>query len=598
MSWKKLLGLTQSALRGARNTTGPSLTPGPASSSLDLTELEDRILMSATPIALDALPDADLNEPIDVDHSLDEVPHPDLLVDSSDGASLVTDRPLSESVILVDDVDESVAPTTRHELIFVDTSVNGYQELLGHIADSHDESTLLEVFELDNTSDGVEQISDILEQYDELDAVHIVSHGNDGAVRLGDVWLNADQMPAYAGDISQWSDAFTSDGDLLLYGCNLASTSQGQEFLDGLHALTGADIAASTDTTGHASLGGDWDLEFTIGHIETDLLLSQTSQQAWAFVLPTEYVYDGFESHDYFGNSGSVPWTGGWQEVGDDTNARSGDVSVAHYDLDAFGNHSVQIKAAAETGLYREVDLGTASSATLYFDYQRHNISGFLDSTLEVQVSDNGGSTWSTAHTIGAGTDAFTQSVALDLTPYMESDTQIRFLSTATGSGSIFIDHVDVTYEPNIAPVLQIGDPLTLSNILEDAVTNSGNTVASILASAGDDRITDANVGALEGIAVIRTDDTNGAWQYDAHADGTWIDFGNVSNGRQSCSAPRRRSGSSRTPTTAEQAVTSSFAPGTRPVVTLVTQQLMSPSTAAYGRIVPGPNLPALPLKR
>ena len=78
---------------------------------------------------------------------------------------------------------------------------------------------------------------------------------------------------------------------------------------------------------------------------------------------------------------------------------------------------------------------------------------------------------------------------------------------------------------------------MTLSDILEDQFDNAGSTVASILASAGDDRITDADAGALEGIAVIGVDNTHGLWQYDANAD--WKLAGLWSGDRSFRSAPR-----------------------------------------------------------
>ena len=37
--------------------------------------------------------------------------------------------------------------------------------------------------------------------------------------------------------------------------------------------------------------------------------------------------------------------------------------------------------------------------------------------------------------------------------------------------------------------------------------------------------ITDPDTGAVEGIAVVGVDDTNGQWQYDANADGTWVAY-------------------------------------------------------------------------
>ena len=80
----------------------------------------------------------------------------------------------------------------------------------------------------------------------------------------------------------------------------------------------------------------------------------------------------------------------------------------------------------------------------------------------------------------------------------------------------------------NDAPVLDNTGAMVLTDISEDDGTSSGDTVAALIASAGGDRITDVDVGAVEGMAVIGVDDTNGQWQYDAG--GGWTAFGAVSN--------------------------------------------------------------------
>ncbi|MCP4332870.1 MAG: LamG domain-containing protein, partial [Gammaproteobacteria bacterium] len=70
----------------------------------------------------------------------------------------------------------------------------------------------------------------------------------------------------------------------------------------------------------------------------------------------------------------------------------------------------------------------------------------------------------------------------------------------------------------------------TLTDINEDDFTSAGDTVLSIINSSGADRITDDDAGAVEGIAVTGVDDTNGEWQYDANADGSWLAFGSVTD--------------------------------------------------------------------
>ena len=48
--------------------------------------------------------------------------------------------------------------------------------------------------------------------------------------------------------------------------------------------LTGADIAASSDLTGSAGLGGDWELEYATGSIEADAIASSASDLVLATV--------------------------------------------------------------------------------------------------------------------------------------------------------------------------------------------------------------------------------------------------------------------------------------------------------------------------
>ncbi len=94
----------------------------------------------------------------------------------------------------------------------------------------------------------------------------------------------------------------------------------------------------------------------------------------------------------------------------------------------------------------------------------------------------------------------------------------------------------EVNNQTNPGAFLTVGTaelPLSqhsLTDIDEDDFTPAGNSVLSIINSVGGDRITDDDDGAVEGIAVIGVDDTNGQWQYDANADGTWVAFGSVSD--------------------------------------------------------------------
>ncbi|QMS87192.1 DUF4347 domain-containing protein [Nostoc edaphicum CCNP1411] len=80
----------------------------------------------------------------------------------------------------------------------------------------------------------------------------------------------------------------------------------------------------------------------------------------------------------------------------------------------------------------------------------------------------------------------------------------------------------------NTAPILNnTGNP-RLAAIAQDVtdINNSGTLISAILSrGAGGDPITDADTGAVEGIAVIGVDNTNGTWQYSINDGGNWINL-------------------------------------------------------------------------
>jgi uncharacterized protein YjlB len=199
--------------------------------------------------------------------------------------------------------DESVRLTeqdaARHELVFVDAGVEDYETLLAGL---HERSgdRVLDVYVLDTKLDGISQIGDVLAGYsEEIDALHIISHGNDQGIQLGDTWLTLDNLASHSEALAGWTQSLSSGGDLLLYGCNLAGSADGRALVDGLSVLTGADVAASVDLTGSAILGGNWELEYAAGQIETYATFAVDSEIEWTGVLDNltfQHGVDGYSS--------------------------------------------------------------------------------------------------------------------------------------------------------------------------------------------------------------------------------------------------------------------------------------------------------------
>ncbi|XHX78655.1 MAG: DUF4347 domain-containing protein [Stenomitos frigidus ULC029] len=193
---------------------------------------------------------------------------------------LVPPSPLSDPLT-------PVTPLTRSSytaVAFVDAALPDYQTLVAGLAPN------TAVYLLNPAGDELSQISQVLANYSNLSSVSVFSHGSDGALQLGNTSLNSANLLDYAGILQSWSGALSESADLLFYGCNLAVDAAGQSFVSQIAALTGADVAASSDLTGSRALGGNWNLEFATGSIETLEFLSDWAQTAYQNVLATYTV--------------------------------------------------------------------------------------------------------------------------------------------------------------------------------------------------------------------------------------------------------------------------------------------------------------------
>lgn len=181
-------------------------------------------------------------------------------------------------------------------IALIDASVWDYQTLVAGIAPG------TEVHLLDSSQDAITQITNMLLGRHNISSLHIVSHGEAGGLDFGSSVLNLTDLPQYAAQLQSWSNALTDDADLLLYGCNVAQSELGQAFVQILSQLTGMDVAASDHLTGSAILGGDWELEFKAGEVETDLAFQSETTQRYIATLDATY-------HNLAGGIFSQDWT-------------------------------------------------------------------------------------------------------------------------------------------------------------------------------------------------------------------------------------------------------------------------------------------------
>jgi hypothetical protein len=160
-------------------------------------------------------------------------------------------------------IDDLIIAKPRKEIVFIESDVADIGTLISGIGRDK------EVVILDSSRDGLHQIAQALAGKSGIDAVHIMSHGEAGAVHLGSLILDSANLDAYKDDLQAIRQGMSADGDILLYGCKVGAGDSGASFVQQLAIATGADVAASSDTTGAAALGGDWDLEVVSGQVGT-----------------------------------------------------------------------------------------------------------------------------------------------------------------------------------------------------------------------------------------------------------------------------------------------------------------------------------------
>ncbi|MGH6649067.1 DUF4347 domain-containing protein, partial [Aquabacterium sp.] len=248
--------------------------------SFQIEELEPRLLFSADAATL-------LGLPVTLAAPAESARATETAAADATAASI----PVMQAVVTSPSAAET--SSVRHELVFVDASVPDADQLIDGIKADATPDKLIEVVVIQAGEDGLAVITKALQQRHDLDAVHIISHGDASGLQLGATRLDSASLNEHLGDVAGWGTALSQEADLLLYGCDLTSTSGGQALVDNLALLTGADVAASKDLTGSAALGGNWLLEYQHGQIESTVVVDGSLASTWNHTLATTSFQDG-----------------------------------------------------------------------------------------------------------------------------------------------------------------------------------------------------------------------------------------------------------------------------------------------------------------
>jgi VCBS repeat-containing protein len=177
---------------------------------------------------------------------------------------------------------QAAAPTQAapRNLVVIDARLENRDQLAANLPVG---TTALVV---DAGQDAIAAISNALAQLGKVDSIQIFSHGATGQFTLGNQTLTSQSVEQLGERLSAWRGELNAGADIQLYGCDVGAGSAGQALVDSLARWTGADVGASSNDTGSAAAGGDWNLEVRHGDVDKAIALSATTLADFHGLLP------------------------------------------------------------------------------------------------------------------------------------------------------------------------------------------------------------------------------------------------------------------------------------------------------------------------
>jgi hypothetical protein len=393
---------------------------------------------------------------------------------------------LAAALDVLDHMD-APQPGAAPSLYFVDRSIPEADQLAASLPPG------AQVHFIAPGTDGVAYMARILQAHRGVQAVHILGHGDAGALRLGSASLTLQSMQGeYRDELEAIGRALSADADILLYGCDFGAGAMGALAVETLAGLTGADVAASNDRTGTERLGGDWTLEVEAGEIEA----APVSAPQWDHLMapPLLNTNRNLVTNGSF-ESATVGWT---QQTG--SAAERNNSPIYGISVPADGRHVIEVEGDLGTRFVHQSLSGLVPGQTYTLTWYGHTRLGYATGNDLGQAVVTSGATQIAALDFTTARTGW-QRFSMDFTAPSDGVVTIFFLSrgnTGTGSGSgdsdglgLIIDAVRIdgaghtaTYVENAAGAPVVSADTTLIDL--DSPTLNSLRVRIANAQAGD----------------------------------------------------------------------------------------------------------------
>jgi len=203
-------------------------------------------------------------------------------------------KPLEINSVILDD-DSDVVYTEHKDinvLTVIDTTIEDWKILAHGVKEG---AVLL----LEKEDDALDSMLSELKKLNRVESINIISHGSSGQLHFNNKYISSSTLKQNSKKWKELGTYLDKDGDILLYGCNVAKGEEGKKFIQTLATLTSADIGASLNPTGNLDKGGDWELEVAIGEVSRISNLSAVKEKFLSLLEIRTNLEDGTVYRSY-----------------------------------------------------------------------------------------------------------------------------------------------------------------------------------------------------------------------------------------------------------------------------------------------------------